>query len=472
MAPSFLARRARPRNTLSVQPRVDPLEERNLLSFAPAVPYPTGGGPVAVAVGDFTGNGILDLVTANQSSNSISILLGNGDGTFQQPLTYPAGVLPTAVAVGDFTGNGILDIVVVNQGHDPSNASVSIFLGNGDGTFQNTVNYVGLNALAFAVVVGDFNGDGNLDLGVADNGVTIFLGNGDGTFQKTATYGTGFGVAVGDVNNDGNLDLVTNTFGSSSVSVLLGNGDGTFQVANTYSFPGPVLSPVLADFNNDGNLDIGVVNRANNQVGVFLGNGDGSFQLPTMLDTGNIPQGLVAADFNGDGNADPAVVNNGEHTVGVSLGQGDGTFSAAGNFDTGGQFPIGLAVGDFNGDGYPDLVVANENSNTVGVLLNAADWGTRPGAPSTGKGSTYLRQTLGTALAETIRPSDFAPRTERPAAPVLTQPVPDVGKGADGSMSATIPGRLQAPTFGQHLAQPLWPDLVDDILARGDGLLD
>src|SRR5690242_20188341 len=129
MFQNFPGRTPRRFKILFCRPRLDPLEDRQLLSFAPAVPYPTGNHPFAVAVGDFNGDGIPDLAVANQSANSMSILLGNGDGTFQAPIDYPAGLTPAAIAVGDFNGDGNLDVVVANQGNDPSNSSVSIFLG-------------------------------------------------------------------------------------------------------------------------------------------------------------------------------------------------------------------------------------------------------------------------------------------------------------------------------------------------------
>ncbi len=464
---SFLARRPRPSTVLAVHPRVDPLEDRRLLSFSPAVPYPTGNHPFAVAVADFNGDGTPDLAVADQSANSMSILLGNSDGTFRAAVDYPAGLTPAAVAVGDVNGDGNLDVIVANQGNDPSNSSLSIFLGNGDGTFQSAMNYFGFKSLALAVAVGDFNNDGNLDLAVANNGVTILLGNGDGTFRQTNTYGSGFAVAVGDVNNDGNLDLVTNTFASNSVGVLLGHGDGTFQLANTYTFPKPTLNPVLADFNNDGNLDLAVVSGSpNNQVGVFLGNGDGSFQSPSTLAAGNSPQTLAAADFDGDGNLDLAVVTNSDHSVNVQLGQGDGTFISGGTFDTGGLSPNSVAMGDFNGDGSADLVVTNGNSNTVGVLLNAVDWNTQPGITSQGRRDLRDLKPLGMALMSTIQ----TPEVVIPAqAATMSAQGRQMPRSAD-SASVTMSDHLQTLVSALHRAHSGQPDQVADVPALDDEL--
>src|ERR1022692_4213777 len=235
-------------------------------SIALSAPSAFGAGtnPDSAAVGDFNGDGKLDLAVANYGSDNVSILLGNGDGTFQAAVNYGAGEFPESVAVGDFRGDGKLDLVVANQGSN----NVSILLGNGDGTFQAAVNY-GVGSSPTSVAVGDFNGDGKLDLVVANsfsNNGSILLGNGDGTFQAAVDYGIGTenypatpgSVAVGDFNGDGKLDLVVagvESDGVSVVSVLLGNGDGTFQAAVNYG-AGAQTSVAVGDFNGDGRLDL------------------------------------------------------------------------------------------------------------------------------------------------------------------------------------------------------------------------
>jgi hypothetical protein len=296
------------------------------------------------------------LAVANGGSDNISILLGNGDGTFQAAVDYGAGSNPSSVAVGDFNGDGKLDIVVANDGSN----NVSIFLGNGDGTFQSAVNY-GVGSAPLSVAVGDFNRDGNLDLAVANelsNNVSILLGNGDATFQAAVNYGAGstlFSVAVGDFNGDGKLDLTVADAVSDYVSVLLGNGDGTFKTAVQYVAGLEPDSVAVADFNGDGKLDLAVANYESNNVSILLGKGDGTFEA--TVDYGAGTGGPVAVgDFNGDGKLDLAVANVTSDNVSVLLGKGDGTFQAAVNYDTG-SFPYSLAVGDFNGDGRLDLAV-------------------------------------------------------------------------------------------------------------------
>src|ERR1039458_9695930 len=193
-------------------------------------------------------------------SDSVSILLGNGDGTFQAAVNYySGGQTPLSVAVGDFNGDGKLDLVVA----DAASGYVTVLLGNGDGTFQTPVNY-GAGEYPNSVAVADFNGDGKLDLAVGGEPVSILLGNGNGTFQAAVNYGAGSGgpVAVGGFNGDGKLDLVANG-GSDKVSILLGNGDGTFQAAVNYGAGAAPTSVAVGDFSGEGRLGMAVGDQDN-----------------------------------------------------------------------------------------------------------------------------------------------------------------------------------------------------------------
>jgi hypothetical protein len=407
------------------------------VGFQLAVSYPVGTAPQAVASGDFNGDGKMDLAVANSGNpaigddGNVSILLGNGDGTFQSASNIAAGKNPFAIAAADFDGDGRADLVVIDS------FGVGVLLGNGDGTFQTAVVYGSGGGLATSLAVGDVNGDGKPDLVVANpcassgncanSTVGVLLGNGDGTFQAAVVYGLGApdaqSVAVGDVNGDGKMDLISCS-PSARILVLLGNGDGTFQSA--ISSQGPFYSNqiVVADFNQDGKPDVAVgvgpvPFSGNFGVVVMLGNGDGTFQWPPSTDLPSVGS-VVVADFNGDNKPDLLGAAQGGG-VSLSLGNGDGTFQAPSSFAPAGTGSPMAA--DFKHDKAPDLVVTNVNNNTISVLLNTtgADFSISassptPGTVSRGQSSTSTI-TLGhlntfdnpVALTCSVQPAQSAP---------------------------------------------------------------
>ncbi|PYJ85691.1 MAG: hypothetical protein DME22_08160 [Verrucomicrobia bacterium] len=335
-----------------------------------------------MGVGDFNGDGKPDLAVTSYNSSNFSVLLGNGDGTFQTAVNYGAGFLQSSVAIGDFNSDGKSDLAVADYG----SAYVWVLLGKGDGTFQAATKYDAGSASA-SLSVSDFNGDGKVDLAVAilSGNVSILLGNGDGTFQAAMKYGTATApsfVAVGDFNGDGKPDLAVANIGyanapGTNISVLLGNGDGTFRAAVNYGTGIGPASVAVGDFNGDGKPDLAVANTGpyenftytGGDVSVLLGNGDGTFQAAVNYNAGIGPGSVSVGDLNGDGKTDLAVVNSG--SVSVLLGNGDGTFQSAFNYAAG-RTPVSVLVGDFNGDGKPDLAVANNfTSGGVSILLNA-----------------------------------------------------------------------------------------------------
>jgi len=361
-------------------------------SFADPVNYAVGSVPTAAAVGDFNNDGKPDLAVANRNSSSdVSILLGNGDGTFQKARNYGLSEPPSFVTTGDFNGDHRLDLAVADGG---GNNIVSILLGNGDGTFQPPVSY---NASTDAdyVACADFSGDGKLDLLISGNtgGIGILLGNGDGTFQDailTSTSATTPFAAVGDFNGDGRLDVVTATGARSGESdsgnliILLGNGDGTFQAQASEALPFWPDQLVAADLNDDGKVDLAGAVRENifgGDIRVFLGNGDGTFATSSQV-RGEFAGLVAVADMNHDGTPDLFGL---EHIDPESnpmeiqwmLGNGDGSFQDA-MFNPCAQStgclqlstqPSWLAVADLNGDGFPDLVVTNFDDNSISVFL-------------------------------------------------------------------------------------------------------
>jgi hypothetical protein len=312
---------------------------------------------------------------ANQASNSVSVLLGNGDGSFAAKVDYGTGSAPSSVAISDVNGDGRSDLAVANYNSN----TVSVLLGNGDGTFGASVDYGTRNA-PMSVAIGDVSGDGSPDLAVADlnsNTVSVFLGNGDGSFGAKVDYGTGIGassVAIGDVSGDGKPDLAVSNIYSNTVSVLLGNGDGTFRARVDYG-TGRIPSYIaIGDVSGDGKLDLAVANQGSNSVAVLLGNGGGTFGAKADYWTGFSPVSVAIGDVSQDGWPDLAVANFNSNTVSVLLGNGDGTLGTKADYGTG-SGPASVAIGDVSGDGRPDLAVANNYSNnnysnTVSVLLN------------------------------------------------------------------------------------------------------
>jgi uncharacterized repeat protein (TIGR01451 family) len=390
------------------------------VDFASPKSYPVGTAPTGAVVADFNNDGKLDIAVANVGSGNVSILLGNGDGTFQAAVNFDAGMAsPRSVAMGDFNGDGKLDLAVSQLGKSGFGAinplTLSILLGNGDGTFQPAKTTT--SGEATGLVVADFNLDRKADVAVigwnSNSGsatVLILVGNGDGTFQpekQIATFPGGFfGYGgAGDFNGDSKPDLAVGA--SGIVKILLGKGDGTFQASLAATVTdGFVVQDVQAgDVNGDGKPDLvvgsssfsligvgeGASRHTTDHISVFLGNGHGTFQAEQVAASAHVSKANVYAppvgdsiasalvgDSNGDGKQDLAYSMTSfsrDRTrrtfLEIRLGKGDGTFSSAFSFPQMNSMGIG-ATGDLNGDKLSDLAFVNPSNNSVDVILNTS----------------------------------------------------------------------------------------------------
>src|SRR5262245_24906490 len=300
---------------------------------------------------------------------------------------YPTGISPSSLAIGDLNGDGLLDLVTGNLGAFPIDpltplppGTVSVFLGTGGGTFSDATPYPTGSVLPFSVAIGDLNGDSHLDLVTANFGdpllsvdgtVSVFLGNGDGTLSAATQYTTGTpgaqSVAIGDLNGDPLPDLVVAS-ASNRISVLLGNDVVGFQTQAPLSFTGlnNNSSIAIGDLDGDGRQDLAVANfgtdtgsGAGNSVTVLYGKDGGGFNRVELLTEGTNPSSVAIADLNGDGQLDLAVANAGSNTVSVFLNDGSGNLSLAATPYATGTNPTSVAIGDVNGDGLADLVTGN-----------------------------------------------------------------------------------------------------------------
>ncbi len=348
----------------------------------------TANSSTAVATGDFNGDGKLDVVSLDYSSN-LNVILGKGNGTFQTPIALNLADGNTAyyaLAVGDFNGDHLLDVAVWAINNSPGNTEVRIYLGNGTGSLTYSGTYAAPNSSTFAagpnsIVAADLNGDGKLDLvgSTNYNGIYVFLGNGDGTFQAPVNYGTGTtagccsGVAVGDLNSDGKLDIALSA--NDGISILLNTGSGEFGAATYY--PSGVAGSAtgdgiaIGDLNGDKLPDVVVTNENQGAI-IFLNQGSGTFKESGTIN--GVPMGatdnVVLADINNDKKLDIILVDGGGNVF-TFYGKGTGVFT------TGPAYPLqgplfggnySIAVADFNGDGNLDLLnTAGEGTSTVSL---------------------------------------------------------------------------------------------------------
>jgi type II secretory pathway component GspD/PulD (secretin) len=357
----------------------------------PVTTVNTGANPDFVATAQFTSDGFSDLAVANYTDGTVSVYLGNGDGTFQDPTVTNVGMGPAWISTGQFnsgssapTPDNNVDLAVANQNSN----TITILLGNGDGTFA-TGTPLTTGHGPVCVIASDIESLGSPDLIVAnktDNTIEVFHANGDGTFTAKTPFAAGTAptsIVAEDFNGDGKLDLAVTNSGDNNMEIFIGNGDGTFKNGVTYATGVTPLFVAPGDFNGDGILDLAVAdsgapttaNEVGNSVSIFLGNGDGTFGTTAVprqdFPAGTNPTSIAVADYNVDGRPDLAVTAQGDNSIALLLGVGGGAFSTFFELQLG-TSPDSCVTADFNDDGIPDLAVTNNGSNTMSIIINSS----------------------------------------------------------------------------------------------------
>jgi hypothetical protein len=350
--------------------------------------FAVGTAPGSVEIADLNHDGKLDIVVANEQSNNVTILLGDGKGGFTQAKgsPFPAGHDPNDIAIGDFNRDSKLDLAFAN--HEEKH--LTVLLGNGQGGFTPAPNSpfaVEVKPHTHGVATGDLNGDGNLDLVTDSWGndqVSVLFGDGKGSFN---TFGTFLDVGkmpyqrvrVGDINGDGKSDIITTNLEGDNVTILLGDSKGGFKPSTGSPFPcgDSPFNFAIGEVNGDGKPDLAIVNSPSSTADghgkdgltILLGDGAGGFRMlaGSPFATGRIPNRVAIGDVNGDGVADIAVSSPDGNNITLFLMSSKGVASSS-TIAIGGK-PKGLAIRDLNGDGKADMVITNNSDNTVTVIL-------------------------------------------------------------------------------------------------------
>lgn len=356
------------------------------LVFTPVLSARVGAHPEGLAVGDFNEDGRLDIATANSDSDDVSVLLGNGNGTFQSGYSFGVGKNPMFLATGDLNLDGKLDLAVAETGAD----RVTVLFGKGNGLFDQPVPYPSGKGPTF-LALGDVDKDEDLDMVVVNSGRfgnyppfswSVLLNKGQGDFvsaqrvEEQAREGLfPTCVSLADLNDDG-LPDVTLTWSQPSwrtpngyVSVFQNQGRGTFSFWKKIQAGFTLSAVTQTDLDADGNLDLMVTSLFTDSIKVLLQLRPGQYTKPANLEVGFSPVALSYKDLDGDGHRDLISTNRASHSASILLGRGDGSFRPAGHYAVG-AIPTAMGIEDFDNDGLPDIVTANSGSNDVSILLS------------------------------------------------------------------------------------------------------
>ena len=347
-------------------------------SLYPDRKFLVGDRPVSIVTVDLDRDGLIDAAVANAASSDLSILLGNGDGSFRPEERIPIGGIGDALTFltsADLNDDEQLDLIVTSSSLVPFRGRLRTLLGNGDGSFQEAITHsVGVNPSS--LVIEDINHDGKQDVIIETSSyLAVMYGNGDGTLQDEVLLQTGLNLAtvlVAQLNDDTHFDIIGVNGSSHSVAVFLGNGDGSFQTPEEYPTGRSPVWGGLADVNDDGAFDILTANSFSDDISVLLGNGDGTFQTAESFATGDDPRFLTTAHLDEDTNIDLLVANARSDTLSVLRGDGEGRFEIVQEYNAGdGLFVISVA--DLNNDQKSDVITAQSSSDDISVYMGSGD---------------------------------------------------------------------------------------------------
>jgi len=364
---------------------VKPVLGQNLV-LTPVVPAEVGRHPEALTTGDFNEDGLLDVATVNSGSDDVTMLFGNGNGTFRSPISFGVGRSPMFLTSGDLNRDGFLDLVIAETGSD----GVIVLLGRGDGFFQDPAFYPSGKGPTF-VNVGDLDRDGDLDIVVANSGrfghyppygLSVLTNNGQGIFEtglpfeeqdQQGLFPTS--VSIADLSGDGFADL-TVTWSQPNwrtpnglVSILHNQGNGQFIRTQDIEAGFTLSALSQVDLDENGTLDLIAASLFTDSLNVLLQTDVGEYTKPVQLPVGFSPMAVTIDDLNGDGKWDLIASNRASNSTSIFLGRGDGSFQSAGHFGLG-LTPTFVGVEDFNDDGLPDVVATNSASNDLSILLS------------------------------------------------------------------------------------------------------
>lgn len=336
-----------------------------------------GRGPWSIITGDFDENGHMDLAVTNSSSNTVSILVGDGAGGFEDATDLAVGHLPLGLNAGDYNEDGHADLAVTKSEY--SGHGLGILLGDGSGGFADPIEFLA-GTSPNIISQADFDEDSHIDLAVANafsDNVSILLGDGSGGFADAVNFEVGEGLSskgpyhmiTGDFDENGHVDLAVANLVSDDGGLLLGDGTGGFAPALSIPAGERPRGFAAGDFNEDGHTDLAVANCESYEVRILSGDGDGGFSVDLIIEATDGPMGIINVDFDKDGHQDLALANL-AGSLGVLFGDGEGGFAYTTNHVASSIGLMNMAAGDFNEDGLVDVAATVFESETIVILIN------------------------------------------------------------------------------------------------------